>query len=183
VLAIAAAGNLSKPMLLRVPGTSTIALNKFGDDLAQKGVKSYQVVTKIAFDISKPYPALTFKALGFTSPEMHAEITKQRNSDMVKVIVGEKALSALSSATAEDDEATADAEYVPPPAVEAPKVEKKAAAKPAPAVEDDDDLPTKPVQETKVEAPKPTPKKETAKKVEVADEGIDSVLGDLDFDD
>jgi len=181
VLAVAAAGNLTKPMLLRVPGASTLALKEFGEKIAVKGVKAHQVITRISFDFAKAYPALTFKPTGFTTPEMNATVAEQRESDLVKVIIGEKALNELKSAEPEQD-IEEEADYVPPPKVEAPKAAK---AKAAPVVEDDDDLPAAPVAKVKVEAEavKPVARKTAPKAEVVSDEGFDKALDGLDFDD
>lgn len=178
LLAVAPAGQLNDPMLLRVPGDSLIKLNEYGDFLAKRGVKSAAVVTRIGFDYTVAHPKLSFKAVGFVTPEMAAEIVAQQGSDTVRAIIGEKtpAVNPLAEELGID---TA-------PQLEAPKP--KAAAKPAPApvVEDDDDLPKTPKQNTKVEAEpaKAAPAKKAKPPVEVAEDGdIDSALDALDFDD
>jgi hypothetical protein len=169
VLAIAPAGDLTKPMLLRVPGASTLALKEFGEALLARGVKSHQVITKISFDLTKPtYPALKFQPIGFPTPDMMETIAEQRESDVVKVIIGDKAPNEVKSAGDEEFE-------------DAPALPK------AKAVPEDDDLPTKKVAtvavEKPVEAPKPKKAIPKAEVVEDAPGGLDKALDGLDFDD
>ena len=184
LLAVAPAGQLSDPMLLRVPGASTMKLREYGDYLANRGVKAAAVVTKVGFDYTVAHPALTFKAVGFVTPEMAEEIQTNRETPLVKAIIGEKALATLND---EEDEP-----FVPvAKQVEAPKPAPKAKPAPAPVAEEDD-LPTAPKAKVKVEgddAPAPAPAPAPAKKAKpaatevAADEGIEAALDDLDFDD
>lgn len=171
MLAVAPAGQLNDPMLLRVPGASLVRLNEFGQYLAQRKVRSCAVVTKISFDYSKPHQELTFKPVGFVTPEMAADIAKQRETKLVKAIIGEVSLAELGSDQFESE-------------FETPKPAAKPAAKPA-QVANDDDLPTTPRAAAKVEeepAAKPAAKK-AAKPAAVEDGGIDAALDNLDFDD
>lgn len=183
MLAVAPAGQLNDPMMLRVPGASLIKLGEYGDALSKRGVKARNVVTKIGFDYTVAHPALTFKAVGFVTPEMNAEIGNQAESVLVKAIIGEKSLAELAAATmSEDLEAEVPATVeTPEPVAEKPKAAKPA-AKAAPAVKDD--LPdTPPPNKVKVEeeAPKAAVKKEP---VAVETDGpMDAALDALDFDD
>lgn len=185
LLAVAPAGQLNDPMLLRVPGDSLSKLSEYGDFLGKRKVKAAGVVTRIGFDYSVAHPKLTFKATNFVTPEMAAEIMAMRESDTVKAMLGDKSI-AKSAVDGEHDE-------IAPAPVQAPKaVAAKPAAKPIPApapamaASDDDDLPTEPPKaKVKVEgeeAPKPAPKKAAPKAAEVSGD-IDSALDDLDFDD
>jgi len=120
LLAVAPAGALSDPMLLRVPGGSTIDLSKYGEMLAKRGIKAAAVVTKISFDYTVAHPALTFKPVGGITPDMATEVLAIMNSDLVKVIIGEKSSNTLPfkglGATSEDDDEAPAA----PPAKAAP---------------------------------------------------------------
>lgn len=146
LLAVAPAGQLNDPMLLRVPGASVIPLAEYGEHLAKRGVKAAAVVTRIGFDYSVAYPALTFKAMGFVTPEMVAEIAAQKNSPVVKHIIGDKAFiaetdeliaieakpaptSAFSVATVVA--AAAEVAITPSPVVTPPPVTKRAYTKKA----------------------------------------------------
>jgi len=165
-LAVAPAGQLNDPMLLRVPPTSLKALGKYGSDLALRGVEPHQVVTKVGFDYTVSHPALTFKAVSFVSDGMLAEIEETKATDTVGYITGVVAMP-----PAEDNE-----EFIPPPKAET-KVAEAAA---------DDDLPKAKRAVVKVEgedeAPKPKPAaKKPAAVVADADEA--DGLDDLDFDD
>lgn len=87
-LAVSPSGLIDDPMLLRVPAASLRALGSYGSELAARGVLPHQVVTKIGFDYSVAYPALTFKAVGFVSESMAIDIDKVRESEVVGQIIG-----------------------------------------------------------------------------------------------
>ena len=154
LLAVAPAGQLNDPMLLRVPGASTMALSEYGDFLSKRGVKAAAVVTRIGFDYSVAHPSLTFKAMGGITAEMAAEVGPQVNSDIVKSIIGEKVVPAFES-----DEF-----------VEVPALPKK--AEPVAAAEE------------AAPAEAPAPKKRVTKPAPVVkDEGLGDAIDALDFDD
>lgn len=60
-VAIAAAGDLERVMLLRVPAASLKPLMQYGQTLTKKGVPYQAIVTKIGFDHTVAHPLLTFK--------------------------------------------------------------------------------------------------------------------------
>lgn len=155
LLAVAPAGKISDPMLLRVPGGSTKALREYGDFLANRGVKAAAVVTKVGFDYTVAHPALTFKAIGFVTPEMAAEIQQVRETPLVKAIIGDK--TALADVEVEEH---FDAEPVPVVA------HKEEVAEPVPA---------------KAKT-KPAPVEARPAKTETGD-ALESALDALDFDD
>ncbi len=167
-IAVAPAGQLNDPMLLRIPATSLAALGSYGNDLANRGVEPHDVVTKIGFDYTVSHPALTFKPIGFLSPEGMEMVAETRASDTVQKIIGtgEVPFEGEPAAPAPVKEAEA------PKAVAAPKVEAPQAEAPAPA------------------APKAEPKKAKPAPVVVPEEDIAEVVGEwvsdidsLDFDD
>ena len=163
-IAVAPAGQLNDPMLLRVPATSLAALGSFGNDLANRGVEPHDVVTKIGFDYTVSHPALTFKPVGFLSPEGSATVEETRASDVVKQIIGTGSVPF---------EAAADfvpaAEVKAEPAKEEPKVEKPKTEAKKPAAP--------------VEKPKPAPVVESEEEVAEAVGELVSSVDDLDFDD
>jgi hypothetical protein len=170
MLAVAPAGQINDPMMVRVPGASVIKLSEYGDFLAKRGVKAAGVVTRIGFDYSVAYPALTFKALGYTTPEMAAAVIEQRNSAIVKNIIGEKAVA---------DEIKEEA----PPALAAPAAVEVAVpaptAKPATSA-----FSTGAADPVLVEAAAPAAKKTTKKTTAAATTaGVDQALGAINFDD
>jgi len=96
LLAVAPAGQLNDPMLLRVPGDSLMPLSEYGDFLAKRGVRSAAVVTKISFDYSVAHPKLSFKAIGGITPEMAAEVLPMITNPVVRRIIGERAVDDVS---------------------------------------------------------------------------------------
>ena len=118
-LAVAPAGQVNEPMLLRVPPASIKSLGEYGQMLGKRGVGYNMVVTKIAFDTESQH-ALTFKAVGFLDDAAFSEVQSTIQSDAVQNILG---ASVVADTAAANDE---------PVAVEkAPAV--KAEPKPAPA--------------------------------------------------
>lgn len=156
-MAVAAAGQLNDPMLLRVPPASIKALGEYGQMLAKRGVGYSMVVTKVAFDQEAESPKLTFKPVGFLDDAGFAEVQEMVSSDLVQNILG-------SSAMATEFQA-------PAVAAEAPEEAPAQAAKPAAKAK-----PT-PVKE---DAPAPVAK---AAPAAVVEDAIDFDLGGISFDD
>jgi hypothetical protein len=149
-LAVAPAGQLNDPMLLRVPPASIRTLGEFGQTLAKRGVGYNMVVTKIAFDAEAESPKLTFKPIGFLDEDGFAEVREVMESKIVSDILGASPVAteadeAVEAPKAKQEEAkpakVAKTEEEVEKAVkvaEKPKVEKPAAKKEAPAVVEDD---------------------------------------------
>jgi hypothetical protein len=159
-MAVAAAGQLNDPMLLRVPPASIKALGEYGQMLAKRGVGYSMVVTKVAFDQEAESPKLTFKPVGFLDDAGFAEVQEMVSSDLVQNILG-------SSAMATEFQAPAVAAEAP----EAPEEAPAQAAKPAPKAK------PAPVKE---DAPAPVAK---AAPAAVVEDAIDFDLGGISFDD
>ena len=165
-LAIAPAGQINDPMLLRVPAASLKTLTEFGKTLAKRGVPYQAVVAKIGFDYSVAHPALTFKPVGFVDQDTLAEVKDMMDSELVKRICGE----------IEDAYVADDAEQFETAKPKAPVVKKAAKA------EQKDPEPKVTVAVEDAEAP--APKKAAAKpKVQEVEADLDAALDDLDFDD
>jgi hypothetical protein len=148
-MAVAAAGQLNDPMLLRVPPASIKALGEYGQSLAKRGVGYSMVVTKVSFDITAESPKLSFKPIGFLDDAGWAEVQEIAASDIVNNILGaspvavEVAVEAPAAAPVKAKPAPApvaeeEAEEAPAPVAAKPKAAPK--AKPAPVVEDDVDF-------------------------------------------
>lgn len=166
LLAVAAAGQVNDPMLIKVPGASVVPLGEYGDFISKRGAMPHQVVTRIGFDYSVAYPALTFKALGFVPPETYAEVEAVRKGDLVGHIIGEK-----RRAVAEDaDETPAPVETAKVAPAPAPKAAPVKAEKPPKVQGDDDGLPAAPRTKVRVETP-------------AASGSLDDALSGLSFDD
>jgi hypothetical protein len=150
-MAVAAAGQLNDPMLLRVPPASIKALGEYGQSLAKRGVGYNMVVTKVSFDIQAESPKLTFKPIGFLDDAGFAEVQAMVGSDLVTNILGANPAPVEAAAPADEAPAKAVPKAKPAPAAEeeaeeapAPKAEAKpkAVAKPksAPVMEDEVDF-------------------------------------------
>jgi hypothetical protein len=161
-MAVAAAGLLNDPMLLRVPPASIRALGEYGQTLAKRGVAYNMVVTKVAFDMDAESPKLTFKPVGFLDDAAYAEVQEVVESDIVSSILG-ASFNAVEAPAAEDTEVAE---------APAPVAKPKPAAKPAEAEVDEEAPVTKPKPAAKV-APKPAP----------VEEDLDLDLDGISFDD
>lgn len=156
-MAVAAAGQLNDPMLLRVPPASIKALGEYGQSLAKRGVGYNMVVTKVSFDITAESPKLSFKPIGLLDDAGWAEVQEIAASDIVNNILGASPVAV---------EAIAEAPVAAP-----------AKAKPAPVVEEE----VHEVPEPKAEAkPKAAPK---AKPAPVVEDEVDFDLDGINFDD
>jgi hypothetical protein len=155
-MAVAAAGQLNDPMLLRVPPASIKSLGEYGQMLAKRGVGYNMVVTKISFDQEAESPKLTFKPVGLLDDAAFAEVQEMTQSDLVANILGASP-AALPVETAAPEEAEVVEKPVAKPvaktktvtedevteavaAAEKPVAKPKAAPKPAPVVADDVEL-------------------------------------------
>ena len=185
-LAVAPAGQINDPMLLRVPAASLKTWDQYVDLLKKRGVPPPAVVTKVGFDYTVAHPALTFKPIGFIDEAMAVEVKEVLDTDVVQNIIG----GAPTAAEVDNGEAeTPKAAAKPAPVEEeTPAPAPKKSAKLAAVVEEAEVAPKAKVKveaEAEEEAPAPAPKK-AAKVVEVDDDitaGLDDMLNDLGFDD
>lgn len=159
-MAVAAAGQLNDPMLLRVPPASIKALGEYGQALAKRGVGYNMVVTKVSFDIQAESPKLTFKPVGLLDDAGWSEVQEIAASDIVSNILGANPV-AVEALTA--------------PAEEAPVVA-KAPVKAKPVVEEDAEEAPAPKAEAK-------PKAAKAKSAPVIEDEVDFDLDGINFDD
>lgn len=170
-VAIAAAGDLSKVMLLRVPAASLKPLMQYGQALTKKGVPYQAVVTKLGFDYTVAHPLLTFKPVRPITVEEAREVKEQIVSDVTEAILhggnaaqmaaevagdageneefeqataGAQAAAAVLGDVAEPEQARVDAQPAaePPKATRKPRTPKAAAAAPAEPVAAPVDTPT-----------------------------------------
>lgn len=165
-MAVAAAGLLNDPMLLRVPPASIRALGEYGQTLAKRGVAYNMVVTKIAFDMDAESPKLTFKPVGFLDDAAYAEVQETVESDIVANILGASFNAVEAAPAAEDTEV--------PEEAPAPVAKPKPVAKPAP-VEAEEEAPA-PVA-------KPKPAAKAAPKPAPVEDDLDLDLDGISFDD
>ena len=185
-LAVAPAGQINDPMLLRVPAASLKTWDQYVDLLKKRGVPPPAVVTKVGFDYTVAHPALTFKPIGFIDEAMAVEVKEVLDTDAVQNIIG----GAPSAAEVDNGEVeTPKAAAKPAPVEEeTPAPAPKKSAKLAAVVDEAEAAPKAKVKveaEAEEEAPAPAPKK-VAKVVEVDDDitaGLDDMLNDLGFDD
>ena len=185
-LAVAPAGQINDPMLLRVPAASLKTWDQYVDLLKKRGVPPPAVVTKVGFDYTVAHPALTFKPIGFIDEAMAVEVKEVLDTDVVQNVIG----GTPTAAEVDNGEVdTPKAAAKPAPVEEeAPAPAPKKSAKLAAMVEEAEAAPKAKVKveaEVEEDAPAPAPKK-AAKVVEVDDDitaGLDDMLSDLGFDD
>lgn len=179
LLAVAPAGQLNDPMLLRVPGDSLMPLSEYGDFLAKRGVRAAAVVTKISFDYSVAHPKLSFKAIGGITPEMATEVLPMTTNSVVRRIIGERVVeedatpAAIAAPVAESTQVASAFSTGASDSVEVAKPAKTPRAKAAAAPQTGS--PAAPVApQSNVKQPAPV--------VAPASAGMDEALDALDFD-
>lgn len=164
-LAVAPAGQINDPMLLRVPPASIRNLGEYGQMLAKRGVGYNMVVTKVGFDMEAESPKLTFKPVGFLDEDGFAQVREAMDSPVVADILGASP-APVEAAPAKQE-----------PAKEAPK-----AAQSKQVSEDEVEEAVKAAEKPKAEKPKAEkPKAEKVKVVEEDDVELD--LDGISFDD
>jgi hypothetical protein len=124
-LAIAAAGLLNDPYLLRVPPASIKALSEYAAALQKRNLHYSQVVTRIAFEAEAATPKLTFKAMGYLPEAAYNEVRAVVDTEVVASILGTGVVAVDDAIPALDK---------PIAVVEKPKAEPKAKAKAEPKV-------------------------------------------------
>lgn len=165
-VAVAAAGNLSDPMLLRVPPASLRVMKEFGDFCAGHGVEYNTVVVRMRFDPAEATPKLVIQPKGLLPEESARKAMEMAAGDLVAQIcglapaptdaepAGEVGIPlkevAVATGLAGDDE--------PAPKAKAPRAKPgpKPAPKPAPAADEDEDGEI-PAPAAAKPAPKPAP--------------------------
>jgi len=182
-LAVAPAGDLKDPMLLRVPAASLKSLSEYGDMFARKGVPYQAAVTKMRFDPEAASPKLLFRFERFLDADDAATVREMMQAPVVSNIVGDGPVSVPDNDT---------------PAIEAKPVAK--VTKPVTKVAEPEEAPEE-AEEPVTKKGTNVPKKSTfggsdeadkpkaakpAPKVKVADDdddlaaALDGVLGSLD---
>jgi hypothetical protein len=143
-LAVAPAGDLKDPMLLRIPAASLKPLGEYGEMFARKGVPYQAAVTKVRFDPEAASPRLLFKFERFLDAEDAAVVREMMEAPVVGNIVGDGPVAV--------------------PSEDAPAIEAKPAAKQAkPAkVEEDEDEAEEPVTKKGTTVPKEGTTKKSA---------------------
>jgi hypothetical protein len=100
-VAIAPAGQLNDPMLLRVPPGSFKNLKAFGEALDKRGFDYNMVLTTLRFDPNEPSPVLMFKAKAPLTEEEFAQVEQVLEEDIIEQILGQRPVEHTSDA---DDE-------------------------------------------------------------------------------
>lgn len=166
-LAIAPAGQINDPMLLRVPAATLKTLGTYGAQLAKRGVEPHHVITKISFDYNVAHPALTFKATRFVEADEldEVETTLVDEAEVIAQITGVSESNTIAIESVANSDAPTKSKKLKEAEAEA-EVTPKAKVK---------------VEETADVEEAPAPKKK-AVKIEEHDD-IDAALDNLDFDD
>lgn len=183
-MAVAPAGQINDPMLLRVPPASLKPLAEYAKMLDKRGVDYDAVVTKLKFDVDSSTPLLVFEPRGFVDEETYAKIQETKASELVEQIIG-TAESARPAAPAKSDD---DEEFEQAPAKakksDVSDEELDEAVKPAKAAKsDDEEAPAKPEKKAKKsddEEEAPAKPKGKGKVTESLEEDLDSLLAELD---
>ena len=156
-IAVAPSGDLSKPMLLRVPAASLKELTSYAETLNKRNAPYSAVLTKIGFDPEVAYPRMKFKAVRWLESDEMDQVATTADTDVINRITGVSAEVIVQQDNGVDD--------LPPPPAHLDKPKAVAAA---------------PVEEV-AEPVKPKAAKPDVKKIlEEADASLDDVLGMLD---
>ena len=150
-IAVSTPDKLEDPYLVRVPPASfTDKENKNGikDFLRiakDRGIPYNAILVKIGFDRESPSPKLTFKPVGILGDDAFDTTVELFDSEIVQQIVGVAAKAEAGEAKPKKDEVANEIDA----AFEALQASRKAPAKKAPVVEDDEEEAPKPVKKAK----------------------------------
>ena len=189
-LAVAAAGQINDPMLLRVPPTSLKVWDTYVGMLAKRGLTPAHVITKVSFDPTVSHQFFVLKVVDFITAEMVPQIEEALRDPVLDKIIG-------SDVGHAPEDAPAPAPALPKPEKKEPtkkqlaaKAAAEAAAVAAAALaaaeeeeEEEEEIPVPPpASKKKKAASKPAPVVDDEEEEETTAEG-DDAFGDLDFDD
>jgi hypothetical protein len=136
-MAVAAVDDLENPMLLRCPAASLKTLLAYGSQLEKRGWPYQALVTRIGFDASLAYPALTFTPERWLEEDELAQVMGMQEDDLVLSITAMRPPSqaareaaAAQPAPAEDpfDKLAQTAPGAAAPAAEEPKRKRRTKA-------------------------------------------------------
>lgn len=165
-LAVAPSGDLTKPMLLRVPAASLKGLTQYANMLNGRKAPYSAVLTKVGFDPEVAYQRMKFSPVRWLTADELEEVTQTVSDDIIGRIIGvDSAVVTVNNA------APAPVDTLPP----TPDYVQEPAKKAAPKVEE--------VAEFEEEEAAPPPKKPRAnvkKIMEEVDASLDDVLNMLD---
>jgi hypothetical protein len=106
-MAIASPDDLENPMLLRCPAASLKTLLSYGQQLDKRGWPYFALVTRIGFDSSLAYPALTFTPERWLDESELAQVQAMQADDLVLNITAMRpqpmATATAPAATVEED--------------------------------------------------------------------------------
>jgi hypothetical protein len=179
-LAVAPAGELDYPMLLRIPAGTLKELVAYAEMLNRRKVGYQAVVTKIAFDHTVAHQKFTFKATRFVTPEEAETVRSLSEGSTVQQILGLAPVAPQADELGEIPEYLKEKPAAPAPAAKAKKAtqvdesEVEAAIAPAPTK-----LRPGKVKEA-APAPAPVKKVDHSSLVADANASLDDVLSALD---
>jgi hypothetical protein len=91
-VAVAPAGEIDNPMLLRVPPASLKDLQAYGAMLSKRGIPYNEVVTRVGFDHTVAHPQLEFKFVRFLTDEEALAAVDALKSERTGFITGMTAM-------------------------------------------------------------------------------------------
>lgn len=127
-LAVAPAGQLNDPMLLRVPPTSLKVWDNYTKKLAQKGLNPALVVTKLSFDPSVEHQMFVLKFVGLLPEDQYGALGEVLADPILDSIVDSADGGHIGETETTDDGEDSDPEPTAEEIAEAAAAEKKAVA-------------------------------------------------------
>ena len=131
-MAVAAAGVIDHPMLIRIPADSLKDLAEYARGLDRRKVPYNAVVTKVAFDTNVAHPKLTFKTVRYLTDDEFDLVEETLATDIVSAICGLNSTAAPAAAGSEEIPGTPPARLQGKPAVAEPAPEPEVQSHPEP---------------------------------------------------
>lgn len=86
-IAVAAVGDLTRPIFLRIPAATLKALAVYGQQLSRRGVPVHTVITRIRFDPAVAHPQMVFTATRYVTDAELADVQEAMASDSLDYIL------------------------------------------------------------------------------------------------
>lgn len=183
-LAVAPAGQLNDPMLLRVPPTSLKLWDIYAKKLQQKGLNPALVVTKLSFDPSVEHQMFIFKFVGLLPEDQYGALAEVLRDPILDAITdsaeGGHPVEAEVADESDDDDEDAAMEAAAKVVAEKPAAKKKPPAKKKAPAKKKEEKP----EEPEIDLSDLDDEGDAKDQIEadLDDEGEDDDLDELDFD-
>lgn len=108
------------PMLLRIPAASLQDAASYADHCAKMGYRTYEVGSRIGFNVNESFPKFTWHPLRALSDDEAKVVVEHQDSDVIKRVLAETAIDQVTNGVKPEPVAIAPVQQAQPAPVQAP---------------------------------------------------------------